>query len=53
MTQQALSVVARTHAAGNALTPEAKTEAGALPFRHVPHNIEAEQALLGAILNQQ
>jgi replicative DNA helicase len=32
-----------------ATAPEAQS-ADALPFRTAPHNIEAEQALLGAIL---
>ena len=31
-------------------TRPAEDEAGALPFRQAPHNLEAEQALLGAIL---
>jgi replicative DNA helicase len=33
-----------------AITPAPQTPAGDIPFRRVPHNIEAEQALLGAVL---
>ncbi|HRK18526.1 MAG TPA: replicative DNA helicase [Hyphomicrobiaceae bacterium] len=49
MSQNALSLVARSNGAPSTDAPQ-EAAAGTLPFRQAPHNIEAEQALLGAIL---
>ena len=49
MTDHALSLVPKAYVPTPA-QPEKVGSAADLPFRHAPHNIEAEQALLGAIL---
>ena len=50
MTNTALARTQNNAAQDVAASNQSAANDGKLPFRHVPHNIEAEQALLGAIL---